>query len=476
MADETRPSGGSIKPIDSDKTQIDLNSPLHRARAAAAANSDKTQIDMNSPLHRRAAAAKPAAVAPGATVPVAKPGVAPAKPAAPAADKTQIDPSSPMHRAGAVPLAKPGAAPVAGDATAPNPAARAPVAPPPPAAPKVQVQRAAFTAAPEDPNIALPVGYRLMEYRVDNVLGQGGFGITYMATDVNLNSRVAIKEYLPEQFAYRATTKSISARAAEDLDFYQHGLESFLVEARTLATFRHPNIVRVARFFEANNTAYMVLEYERGKSFRGWWETNKNIKEERLLELLLPLIEGLGVVHRSGFLHRDIKPDNVIVRDSDGSLVLLDFGAARSTAPTEGEEASIVTPGYGPIEQYWGGAQGPYTDIYAFGATLYWMLTGQASRGHRARNPRHHAPGRGSGQGALQRGIPQCHRLGVEGQARGPAAGYETVRDGFVRGARIGAWPRASPGGGRRQGRHQGNLAADVEVAASVAPPYQPRG
>ena len=201
--------------------------------------------------------------------------------------------------------------------------------------------------------------------------------MTYMATDVNLNSRFAIKEYLPEQFAYRTTTKTISARASEDLDFYQHGLESFLVEARTLATFKHPHIVRVARFFEANNTAYMVLEYEKGKSFRSWWEANKNISEERLLELLLPLIEGLGVVHRSGFLHRDIKPDNVIVRDGDGSFVLLDFGAARSTAAPQGDEANIVTPGYGPIEQYWGSAQGPYTDIYALGATLYWMVTGQ---------------------------------------------------------------------------------------------------
>ena len=179
-------------------------------------------------------------------------------------------------------------------------------------------------------------------------LAEHGAGMTYMATDVNLNSKVAVKEYLPEQFAYRSTTKSISARAEEDLDFYQHGLESFLVEARTLATFKHPNIVRVARFFEANNTAYMVLEYEKGKSLRAWWQDHGNIGEERFLGLLLPLIEGLGVVHRTGFMHRDIKPDNVIVRDGDGSFVLLDFGAARSTAANQAEEANIVTTGYGP--------------------------------------------------------------------------------------------------------------------------------
>lgn len=366
----------------SDRTQIDMNSPLHRNRAAAAAaasqaaaNSDKTQIDPNSPMHRNrlsaaasaaktatvqapaGAAARPAAAAPAAA---AKPA-----PAAAASDKTQIDTNSPLHR-------KP-AAPATAAAPAAAPAAKAP--PPPP--PQANVQRAAFTSAPEDPSLALPEGYRLFEYRIDSVLGQGGFGITYMATDVNLNSKVAVKEYLPEQFAYRSTTKSISARAAEDLDFYQHGLESFLVEARTLATFRHPNIVRVARFFEGNNTAYMVLEYEKGKSLRSWWQDKSDIGEERLLSLLLPLIEGLGVVHRSGFLHRDIKPDNVIVRDSDGSFVLLDFGAARSTSANQAEEANIVTPGYGPIEQYWGSAQGPYTDIYALGATLYWMLTGQ---------------------------------------------------------------------------------------------------
>ena len=355
------------------KTQVDPNSPLHQNRAQAP--------DAAAAVVAVAAASKAAAVrlaTQGASVPPpAAPVLSAPKPAAPAAggDKTQIDMNSPMHRKPAAPASiverttplNVQAAPKA-TVTATMPAAAAAVA---------NVQKAAFNAAPEDPTLALPVGYRIHEYRIDNVLGQGGFGITYMATDVNLNARVAVKEYLPEQFAYRATTKSVSARAADDLDFYQHGLESFLVEARTLATFKHPNIVRVARFFEANNTAYMVLEYEKGKSLRSWWQANSGIGEERLLGLLLPLIEGLGVVHRSGFLHRDIKPDNVIVRDVEGSFVLLDFGAARSTAVSQGDEVNIVTPGYGPIEQYWGSTQGPYTDIYALGATLYWLLTGE---------------------------------------------------------------------------------------------------
>ncbi|GGC78402.1 protein kinase domain-containing protein [Undibacterium terreum] len=224
--------------------------------------------------------------------------------------------------------------------------------------------------------LALPVGFHLLEYRIDSVLGRGGFGITYLATDIHLNVKVAIKEYLPGDFAYRASDKSVTPRWPEDREFYQHGLESFLVEARTLATFRHPNIVRVARFFEAHRTAYMVLEYERGKPLKEWWPKHKTMAEADLLLLVQPLLEGLAVVHESGYLHRDIKPDNIYVRQEDGSLVLLDFGAARQTAGERHRMANVVTPGYAPYEQYEAEDQGPATDIYALGATLYWMVAG----------------------------------------------------------------------------------------------------
>jgi serine/threonine protein kinase/HAMP domain-containing protein len=238
--------------------------------------------------------------------------------------------------------------------------------------------RRVLDAKPAAPTLVLPTGYRLLEYRVDAVLGQGGFGIAYAATDVNLAAKVVIKEYLPEQFAYRTQDSTVTARDDTDQEFYQSGLDSFLVEARTLATFRHRNIVRVARFFEANKTAYMVLEYERGQSLKAFRKNHESIPEATIVSLLAPLLDGLEVVHNAGYLHRDIKPDNIYVRDEDGSLVLLDFGAARQTAIEKSEIGLVVTPGYGPIEQYAGGGrQGPWTDIYSMGATLFWLVSGR---------------------------------------------------------------------------------------------------
>jgi serine/threonine protein kinase/HAMP domain-containing protein len=230
---------------------------------------------------------------------------------------------------------------------------------------------------PKAPPLALPAGFRLHEYRIDGVLGQGGFGITYLATDVNLNARVAIKEYLPEEIAFRSSDRSVSPNASRHQDRYRAGLDSFLVEARTLASFRHPAIVRVARFFEAHHTAYMVLEYERGSPLKTWWPTHTAGGEKALVELFLPLFDGLAVVHAAGFLHRDIKPDNIQVRADDGRLVLLDFGSAGQAVAVADQAAVVVTPGYAPPEQYGLGGQGPWTDLYALGATLYWAVTGK---------------------------------------------------------------------------------------------------
>lgn len=272
-------------------------------------------------------------------------------------------------------------------AAAPKPARPAQVVSAPPPSQQPVAAPETLPPAVEAPNravkpksgtaLALPSGFRLHEYRIDGVLGQGGFGITYVATDVNLNTRVAIKEYLPEEIAFRKSGQTVSAHSSRYRDRYQSGLDSFLVEGRTLATFRHPNIVRVARFFEAHHTAYMVLEYERGSPLKAWWPQHATLSERDLVRLLDPLLDGLSVVHAAGFLHRDIKPDNIQVRRGNGSLVLLDFGSARQAVGTQREADVAVTPGYAPIEQYEDGEQGAWTDIYAFGATLYWLMSGK---------------------------------------------------------------------------------------------------
>jgi len=255
----------------------------------------------------------------------------------------------------------------------------------------------ALPPLPDPRGLALPAGARLHEYRIESVLGQGGFGITYLATDVHLSAKVAIKEFLPEGLVFRTADGEVRPNASAHVQRYAEGLRSFLAEARTLAAFRHPAIVRVARFFEAHGTAYMVLEYEAGQPLRTWWPQHRHIGEAGLVELLLPVLEGLAAVHEAGFLHRDIKPDNIQVREADGSLVLLDFGSAGQVAALAGADAVIVTPGFAPIEQYGLGEQGPWTDLYALAATLYWAATARRvpDAEARAANPALHLPATG---------------------------------------------------------------------------------
>jgi serine/threonine protein kinase len=226
---------------------------------------------------------------------------------------------------------------------------------------------------------SLPPGLRLNDYVIERQLGGGGFGITYLARDSNLQLPVAIKEYFPSELVTRGTDNSVRVRTSNPghQEQYDWGLERFLDEARALATFRHPNIVRVLRYFREHGTAYIVMEYESGLPLKRWVPQNAPLTRQSLLGIVCPLLDGLEAVHGSGFLHRDIKPDNIYVR-ADGRPVLLDFGAARRVSANGGDMTNIVSPGFAPFEQYHSqGNQGPWTDIYSIGAVMYWMTTGR---------------------------------------------------------------------------------------------------
>lgn len=225
----------------------------------------------------------------------------------------------------------------------------------------------------------LPAGYVLDHYSISAVLGTGSFGVTYKAYDNQLHQTVAIKEYLPSDMARRASDSATVQPRQDSAGQFRWGLDRFLQEARTLARFRHPNIVRVTRFLEANGTAYLVMDYVEGESLQEYLKrTGKPVSEEQLKAWFIPILQGLVTVHAAGFLHRDIKPGNIYLRDN-GEPVLIDFGAARQAIGEHSKSVTgIFTAGYAPTEQYGTDAkkQGPWTDLYSLGATLYRCITG----------------------------------------------------------------------------------------------------
>ena len=231
-------------------------------------------------------------------------------------------------------------------------------------------------------NERLEVGYRLNgRYRVCRSLGQGGFGITYLAEDELLRQKIVIKEYFPACFARRAEDGSIRITEETDRVAFTEGRNRFLREARILTSLLDVSgVVKAWNYFQENQTAYLVMEYVQGISLRSWLEQNGEVASlDEALEMLRPVVLALESIHKKGLLHRDITPDNLMV-GANGTVKLLDFGSARSYLREKDSEMTqtvLLKSGYAPPEQYDGkSVQGPWTDIYALSATLYEMITG----------------------------------------------------------------------------------------------------
>ncbi|CAG0975910.1 serine/threonine protein kinase, bacterial [Methylophilaceae bacterium] len=225
-------------------------------------------------------------------------------------------------------------------------------------------------------NQSLPIGYELQDYKIKKVLSAGGFSFVYLASDPGKNT-VAIKEYLPTALALRKEGDQIVVPTAEASGSFRHGLKSFFEEGRALANINHRNIVRVINFFRANETVYMVMQYERGKSLQEYiLSHNEPVSENFLRRVFTELLNGLREVHTQKLLHLDIKPANIYIR-LDGSPVLLDFGSARQTLDDALPRLPpSYTPGFAPPEQYTDRKLlGPWSDIYSIGATMYSCLT-----------------------------------------------------------------------------------------------------
>ena len=224
---------------------------------------------------------------------------------------------------------------------------------------------------------ALDPGSTIERFEIVDVLGVGGFGITYKAIDNDLHHEVAVKEYLPSDCGWRLEGQTVVPKSSDVTEEYEYGLERFLDEGRTLAKFKHPNIVRVVRFLRANGTGYLVMDYEYGQTFHEYLIANPSPDEDTLLMIMISVLKGLSHIHSNGVLHRDIKPGNIYVRD-EGEALLIDFGAARYSVGEHSQSMTgIVTAGYAPYEQYSVRAkQSPACDLYALGASLYRALSG----------------------------------------------------------------------------------------------------
>jgi serine/threonine protein kinase len=224
--------------------------------------------------------------------------------------------------------------------------------------------------------LGLPIGFEFEGFRILKILGRGGFGITYLANDLQLNARIAIKELFPRDFVTREDGIRVGARTPADQEKVSWAKQRFIEEGRMLKSLNHPNIVRVFRFFERHGTAYMIMEYVPGQDLREWMHAHRHPSEQHLRAVLMPLLTGLEYVHQKGFLHRDISPENIRITEQ-GRPVLLDFGSARA-ALTGRKLTTIIREGYSPIEQYQSvSQQRAFTDLYALAAVMIHCITGQ---------------------------------------------------------------------------------------------------
>jgi serine/threonine protein kinase len=223
----------------------------------------------------------------------------------------------------------------------------------------------------------LPKGYLLNHYRIERPIGGGGFSVVYLATDEKTGDSVAIKEYLPSTQAQRVDESRVEPLDADAAAAYRQGIKRFFDEAAALAKVNHPNIVRVVDFFRENNTIYLVMLHEVGKDLR--WQIKKyggRLSEKFIRTVFPPLLDGLGALHALHLLHLDIKPANIFLRPG-GNPLLLDFGAARiAELGNRPSPPFTLTLGFAPIEQHLGGHVGPWTDIYAIGASMWSCISG----------------------------------------------------------------------------------------------------
>lgn len=226
---------------------------------------------------------------------------------------------------------------------------------------------------------ALPDGHQLRQYRIIRTLSGGGFGIVYLAHDGESGEKVVIKEYLPSNQARRAEDETVETLSAETDATFRHGIKRFFDEAAALAKITHPSIVRVLDFFRDNNTVYLVMRHEEGVDLRRYIKQRRGRLSEKFLRTVFPpLLLGLRELHAHNLLHLDIKPSNIFLRPG-GKPLLLDFGAVQPAHP-DGRPTgpNTLTLGYAPIEQHRRGPLGPWTDLYALGASMWACMSGKS--------------------------------------------------------------------------------------------------